>query len=102
MFEECKGDKFEFIQKVKDLSAETKNRVDARLVFEDQIMNIWQNGRPLEEEKEVWVEYIKFEISQGMQKRAKLLYERGLISLDKDRHFWISYIQFLEKNIRDP
>lgn len=37
-----------------------------------------------------------------MQKRAKLLYERGLISLDKDRHFWISYIQFLEKNIKDP
>ena len=35
MFDECKGDKFEFIQKIKDLSAETKNRVDARLVFED-------------------------------------------------------------------
>lgn len=41
MFEECKGDKFEFIQKVKELSSETKNRVDSRLVFEDQIMNIW-------------------------------------------------------------
>lgn len=65
-------------------------------------MDIWKQGRPLEEEKEVWIDYIKFEISQGMLKRAKLLYERGLISLDKDRHFWISYIQFLEKNVRDP
>jgi hypothetical protein len=37
-----------------------------------------------------------------MPKRAKLLYERGLISLDKDRHFWISYIQFIEKNLKDP
>lgn len=37
-----------------------------------------------------------------MPKRAKLLYERGLISLDKDRHFWISYIQFIEKQMKDP
>lgn len=37
-----------------------------------------------------------------MIKRAKLLYERGLISLDKDRHFWISFIQFIEKDLKDP
>jgi hypothetical protein len=48
------------------------------------------------------MDYIKFEIDQGMVKRAKLLYERALISLDKDRHFWISYIQFIEKNLKDP
>jgi hypothetical protein len=48
------------------------------------------------------MDYIKFEIEQGMAKRAKLLYERALISLDKDRHFWISYIQFIEKNLKDP
>jgi hypothetical protein len=37
-----------------------------------------------------------------MLKRARLLYERGLISLDRDRHFWISYVQFIEKYLKDP
>lgn len=92
IFEDCKGDKFEFINKVKEIAAETKRRVDARLVYEDKIMRIWGEGKPLEDEKEAWIEYIQFEIAQGMPKRAKLLYERGLISLDKDRHFWISFI----------
>jgi adenylate cyclase class IV len=102
MLEECKGDKFEFMARVQHMAQETRHRVESRLLFEDRIMEIWKQGRPLEEEKEVWIDYIKFEISQGMLKRAKLLYERGLISLDKDRHFWISYIQFLEKNVKDP
>lgn len=92
MFTECKGDKFEFIKKIKESAAETKGRVDARLVYENKIIRVWQDGLTLEEEKKIWIEYIKFEISQGMPKRAKLLYERGLISLDKDKHFWISYI----------
>lgn len=65
-------------------------------------MKIFERVGTMEEEKEAWVEYINFEISQGMQKRAKLLYERALISLDNDRHFWISYIQFIEKNLKDP
>lgn len=92
IFEDCKADKFEFITKVKDIAAETKKRVDARLVFEDKITQIFNDNRPVEEEKQAWSDYIKFEIDQGMQKRAKLLYERALISLDKDTHFWISYI----------
>jgi hypothetical protein len=25
-----------------------------------------------------------------------------LISLDKDRQFWLQYVRFLEKNLRDP
>ena len=37
-----------------------------------------------------------------MLKRARLLYERGLISLDRDIYFWISYIQFTEKHLKDP
>ena len=92
MFEDCKGDKFEFISRIKEIAKETHNRVNMRVLYEDKIMKIWERSGTLEEEKEAWVEYINFEISQGMQKRAKLLYERGLISLDKDRHFWISYI----------
>jgi hypothetical protein len=37
MFDECKGDKFEYVRKVKEISAETKGRVDARLVYENKI-----------------------------------------------------------------
>jgi hypothetical protein len=48
---------------------------------------MWQEGRSSEEEQEAWMEYIKFEIDQGMLKRAKLLYERALISQDKDKNF---------------
>ncbi len=102
MFEDCKADKFEYINKVKEIAAETKKRVDARIVFEDKITQIFNDNRPIEEEKQAWSDYIKFEIDQGMPKRAKLLYERALISLDKDTHFWISYIQFIEKNLKDP
>lgn len=65
-------------------------------------MKIWEEGKTLEEEKECWIEYINFEISQKMSKRAKLLYERALISLDRDRHFWVSYILFLDKHLKDP
>lgn len=37
-----------------------------------------------------------------MSNRAKLLFERGLISLDRDREFWLKYIIFIEKNLKDP
>lgn len=56
---------------------ETKFRVENRKVYENKIMNIWSEGKTLEEEKEAWKEYINYEISQKMTKRAKLLYERG-------------------------
>lgn len=102
IFVECKGDKFVFINKVREIAHETKERVKLRLKYEDKIMSIWEAGGSLEEEKEAWIEYIKFEISQNMLKRAKLLYERGLISLDKDKHFRISFIQFIEKHLKDP
>lgn len=66
MFTECKGDKFEFISKIKEFAAETKGRVDARLAYENKIISVWRDGLTLEEEKKIWIEYIKFEISQGM------------------------------------
>jgi hypothetical protein len=37
-----------------------------------------------------------------MLKRAKLLYERALIQLDKDRAFWLQYVRFIEKTMKDP
>ena len=48
------------------------------------------------------MDYIEFEVQQGQPKRAKLLYERALISLDKDTQFWLQYVRFIEKGIRDP
>lgn len=90
------------MQKIKDIAVETKARVDNRLQFENKINKIYQEGGSLDQEKQAWSDYIKFELDQGMPKRAKLLYERALISLDKDMHFWVSYIQFLEKNMKDP
>jgi predicted GTPase len=102
MFVDCKGDKFEFIKEIRKIAHETDERVKLRIKYEEKIMNIWETGGTLEDEKEAWIEYINLEISQNMLKRAKLLYERGLISLDKDRHFRISYIQFIEKHLKDP
>lgn len=63
MFEECNGDKFEFIGKVRLIAQESKARVDQRSPYERKIMKIWEDGKTLEEEKEAWLEYINFEIS---------------------------------------
>ena len=100
MNEECKGDKQEFIRRIKEISQETKTRAAQRVHYEQKVRNALVLSR--EEEKAAWQEYIDFELAQGQLKRAKLLYERGLISLDKDRHFWLAYVRFLEKQMRDP
>mmetsp|Transcript_14215 Transcript_14215/g.13779 ORF Transcript_14215/g.13779 Transcript_14215/m.13779 type:complete len:125 (+) Transcript_14215:249-623(+) len=42
IFEDCKEDKFEFMQRVRAIFEETKLRVNQRLPFEDKIMKIWQ------------------------------------------------------------
>ena len=34
--------------------------------------------------------------------RARLLYERALISLDLDLQFWLSYVNFIHQTLRDP
>lgn len=84
------------------MATETRTRVEQRLKYEEQLKNVLRKGLSREEEKAAWLEYIDFEIEQGQLKRAKLLYERALISLDKDRHFWLAYVRFLEKQMKDP
>lgn len=101
MFDECKGDKFEFIKRIQEMASETKQRVDIRLPYEQTIMSIWSEGKSLEEEKMAWQRYIAYEISNEQLQRAKLLYERALISLDKDNSFWMQYVQFIEKYLKD-
>ena len=34
--------------------------------------------------------------------RARLLYERALVSLDLDLQFWLSYINFIQHTLKDP
>lgn len=48
------------------------------------------------DEKKAWLSYIAFEISKDEPSRARLLYERALISLDLDLQFWLSYISFIQ------
>jgi len=33
--------------------------------------------------------------------RARLLYERALISLDLDLQFWLSYVNFIQQTLKD-
>ncbi len=70
--------------------------------FERTIMTIWEEQRTLEEEKDAWNQYINFEVEQKMNKRAKLLFERGLISLDRNLEFFFSYLRFLDQHMKDP
>jgi hypothetical protein len=76
--------------------------VAQRVTYERRIVEVWEKGLTRDQEKQAWQDYINFEITQGQAKRAKLLYERALISLEKDRHFWLAYVRFIEKNLRDP
>jgi hypothetical protein len=63
-------------------------------------MDLWK-FKP-DQEKELWKGYITFELERNNVKRAKLIYERALITMDKDRSFWLSYINFLDKTLKDP
>ena len=99
---ECKADKFAFMDKIRALAKETQERVAQRVTFERRIVEVWEKGLTREEEKQAWLDYITFEIAQSQPKRARLLFERALISLDKDRQFWLQYVRFIEKTLRDP
>lgn len=55
----------------------------------------------LAEEKQAWLAYISFEIEKGEPSRARLLYERALISLDLDLQFWLGYVNFIQHSLKD-
>ena len=55
----------------------------------------------LAEEKRAWQSYIKFELDKNEPNRARQLYERALISLDLDLHFWLGYITFIQHTLKD-
>lgn len=66
-----------------------------RVPFEDEIKQIHATNMSLADEKRAWLGYICFELEKGEPNRACQLYERALISLDLDLHFWLSYIGFI-------
>ena len=72
-----------------------QKQVTERVPFEDAIKHIHANNLSLADEKEAWLSYINFEITKEDPMRAKLLYERALISLDLDLQFWLAYIAFI-------
>ena len=72
-----------------------QKQVTERGPFEDAIKHIHANNLSLVDEKEAWLSYINFEITKEEPMRAKLLYERALISLDLDLQFWLAYIAFI-------
>ena len=72
-----------------------QKQVTERVPFEDAIKHIHANNLSLADEKEAWLSYINFEITKEEPMRAKLLYERALISLDLDSQFWLAYIAFI-------
>lgn len=102
MFNECQGDKDQFMQRIKQTVEHTNGLVEKRIGYEEKIMQIWRDNGSLEQERESWMQYIQFEIQENQLKRAKLLFERALISLESDKNFWISYIYFIEKQLKDP
>ena len=66
-----------------------------RLCFEDEIKQIHAANLSLADEKRAWQTYINFELEKAEPVRARLLFERALVSLDLDLQFWLSYINFI-------
>ena len=79
-----------------------RNKVFDRVPFEDEIKLIHKSNRSLADEKRAWLSYIRFELDAGEPLRARLLYERALISLDLDHSFWMEYVEFIQKTLKDP
>jgi len=75
--------------------------VEARQQFENTLMEIYSQNLSLEVEKQLWFDYIAFEKSTGNLQRAKLLYERALLSLDSDLAFWLQYVDFIQRSLKD-
>ena len=69
--------------------------------FEDVIKNIHASAESLADEKQAWLSYIAFEMQKGEPDRARLLYERALISLDLDLQFWLAYCSFIQVTLKD-
>jgi hypothetical protein len=74
----------------------TEQQVIERLPYEDAIHKIHAANLSLADEKQSWLSYIKFEMDKDEPVRARLLYERALISLDLDLQFWLSYVNFIQ------
>ena len=85
-----------------EVSPLTVKEVDIRQPFERAITQIYLNNQSLQIEKQAWLEYILFEKNERNNlQRAKLLYERALISLDSDLHFWLQYVDFIQRSLKD-
>jgi len=80
---------------VNTVSPVTQQEVEARQQYESTLTEIYSQNLSLDVEKQLWHNYIEFEKSQNNMQRAKLLYERALLSLDSDLSFWLQYVDFI-------
>jgi hypothetical protein len=79
----------------------TQQEVEARQQYESTLTEIYSQNLSLDVEKQLWHNYIEFEKSQNNMQRAKLLYERALLSLDSDLSFWLQYVDFIQRTLKD-
>ena len=62
----------------------TQQAVNERMPYEEAIKQILTEELSLADEKQAWLSYLSFEVQRDEPDRARLLYERALISLDLD------------------
>lgn len=84
-----------------EMSAKTQQIIIKREQYEIDLQEILTKHEAIENEKAAWLSYITFEKEQGEMARAKLIYERALMSLESDFSFWMQYVNFLQRSLKD-
>ena len=79
----------------------TQAKISERQPYEAALAGILQKCEPLNVEKKAWCDYAAFERDQGELARAKLVYNSGLLRLDSDFSFWMQYVNFLIRDMKD-
>jgi len=91
---DCKSDKFEFLKLLSESGKFYTDLAEKRRPYEERLIQ--------SSDKQVWLDYINWEVDTNNNlRRAKQLYERALISHNKDIQLWLSYVRFVVMKIRD-
>ncbi|XP_033110501.1 pre-mRNA-processing factor 39-like [Anneissia japonica] len=76
---------------------ETEQEVSKRWAFEEAIKRPYFHVKPLEKQQlKNWIEYLDFEIAEGMLERVVILFERCLIACALYEDLWLKYAKFME------
>ncbi|XP_071963126.1 pre-mRNA-processing factor 39-like [Antedon mediterranea] len=81
---------------------ETEQEVSKRWTFEEAIKRPYFHVKPLEKPQlKNWIEYLDFEIAEGMLERVVILFERCLIACALYEDLWLKYAKFMEPHSID-